>query len=118
LQPIAGFFIVPLKLLKAVVHILLIYLLYLCCYPCAVDSCFDKAEQNDIVYAVGFGDDCSDSEACAPFCFDSCCTPHIICEVEFDEPTTADFTSEEPSFHFSEAFVPEVSTSIWQPPKI
>lgn len=101
--------------LKVAVYILSIYLFYLCCYACTEACCIDKDE---LVQTAQSHDDCADSEACTPFCFDQCCAAHIICEVEFASLHVSDFNSEEPNGHLSESHFQQVSASIWQPPKI
>jgi hypothetical protein len=103
---------------KVLVLILSVYLLGLCCYPCFEDDCADHDDAPTTEVHAEAGDESDQEEACTPFCFDNCCTTHIICQTSFLQVPSDFLFNEQPNHPYAVTMIGDVPFSIWQPPKI
>lgn len=106
----------PMKIFKL---ILSLYILTLSCFPCGdVRECNDQAEL-EISAASEHKDHAHTTEACTPFCTCSCCAASTVFQYSAAIVNTQKvvFASlKYPGYKISDR--PEVSFTIWQPPKI
>jgi hypothetical protein len=103
---------------KAFINMLLAaYIGFVACYPCN-DVCVDDGVTEVEAFSCSEHEDANENEACTPFCFYSCCTPHIICQISFLHIPAAFHFSEQLNQHYAVNLVAEIFLTIWQPPKI
>ena len=97
--------------------IFMIIVLALNLVPC--DDAHGNSEESTLVYTADHGDakDHSGADFCTPFCHCSCCAASAL--VKLYTPIKAPFNSFKiPALYYQENNLPNVSHSIWQPPKV
>ncbi len=96
--------------------ILSFYILALTAVPCADKPLCEVMQKKDITGNPGENHE-HGNDSCSPFCTCNCCTSPRI-----QEDFTIDFRvftiSEKIYFVYTPDFIPEYTSSIWQPPKI
>src|SRR5687768_11058677 len=70
---------------KTLLYILSLSLFFLSCFPCLEDDCREYGEDEVFFYTSNNEETpYKRSEACTPFCIDSCCSIHVICHAVHD----------------------------------
>ncbi|MBL7841908.1 MAG: hypothetical protein JNJ75_17305 [Cyclobacteriaceae bacterium] len=85
-------------------------------YPCSDNQNHEDGTEQTVSTAE-HQHSSDESDQCTPFCVCSCCNTHV------NEPSFFGFVSASAAFSeqhagYTPAFIPSISQSIWQPPKL